>query len=180
MTQTAISSLMCEEVLDSSLLNKTPEPTNRDVIAATTTDYFQWENPLTVKAIQDHSQIKDVRILQNLLRNEDRFLPEIPDYMSNKQLNSITPDMRKIVADWMLEVIQEQNSQPEVFCLAMNIMDRFLSQMKVLRTQLQLLGAVCILIASKILEPCPIPGNSLIVYTDYSITAEELKVWFLN
>merc|ERR1711902_175669 len=179
MTQTAISSLMCEEVLDSSLLNKTPEPTNRDAIAATTTDYFQWENPLTVKAIQDHSQIKDVRILQNLLRNEDRFLPEIPDYMSNKQLNSITPDMRKIVADWMLEVIREQNSQPEVFCLAMNIMDRFLSQMKVLRTQLQLLGAVCILIASKIREPCPIPGKSLITYTDYSITAEELKEWEL-
>ena len=180
MTQTAISSLMCEEVLDSSLLNKTPEPTNRDAIAATTTDYFQWENPLTVKAIQDHSQIKDVRILQNLLRNEDRFLPEIPDYMSNKQLNSITPDMRKIVADWMLEVIQEQNSQPEVFCLAMNIMDRFLSQMKVLRTQLQLLGAVCILIASKIREPCPIPGKSLIIYTDYSISAEELKVRLLK
>merc|ERR1711994_464186 len=180
MTQTAIYSLMCEEVLDSSLLNKTPEPTNSDAIAATTTDYFQWENPLTVKAIQDHSQIKDVRILQNLLRNEDRFLPEIPDYMSNKQLNSITPDMRKIVADWMLEVIQEQNSQPEVFCLAMNIMDRFLSQMKVLRTQLQLLGAVCILIASKIREPCPIPGKSLIIYTDYSISAEELKQWELS
>merc|ERR1712203_836050 len=179
MTQTAISSLMCEEVLDSSLLNKTPEPTNRDVIAATTTDYFQWENPLTVKAIQDHSQIKDVRILQNLLRNEDRFLPEIPDYMSNKQLNSITPDMRKIVADWMLEVIQEQNSQPEVFCLAMNIMDRFLSQTPVLRNQLQLLGAVCTLIASKTREPCPIPGKSLIIYTDYSITAEELKEWEL-
>ena len=181
MTQTAISSLMCEEVLDSSLLNKTPEPTNRDAIAATTTDYFQWENPLTVKAIQDHSQIKDVRILQNLLRNEDRFLPDCPDYMTNKELNhSITPDMRKIVADWMLEVIQEQNSQPEVFCLAMNIMDRFLSQMKVLRTQLQLLGAVCILIASKIREPCPIPGKSLIIYTDYSISAEELKVRLLK
>merc|ERR1711953_779336 len=173
MTQTAISSLMCEEVLDSSLLNKTPEQ-NRDA-----TDWIPWENPLTVKAIQDHSQIKDVRILQNLLRNEDRFLPEIPDYMSNKQLNSITPDMRKIVADWMLEVIQEQNSQPEVFCLAMNIMDRFLSQMKVLRTQLQLLGAVCTLIAPKIREPCPIPGKSLIIYTDYSISAEELKEWEL-
>merc|ERR1712226_1599599 len=169
MTQTAISSLMCEEVLDSSLLNKTPEPNNRDA----TTDWIPWENPLTVKAIQDHSQIKDVRILQNLLRNEDRFLPEIPDYMSNKQLNRITPDMRKIVADWMLEVIQEQNSQPEVFCLAMNIMDRFLSQMAVQKYQMQLLGAVCILIASKIREPCPIPGKSLIIYTDYSITAEE-------
>merc|ERR1712141_447803 len=97
MTQTSISSLMCEEVLDSSLLNKTPEQ-NRDA-----TDWIPWENPLTVKAIQDHSQIKDVRILQNLLRNEDRFLPDCPDYMTNKELNhSITPDMRKIVADWML------------------------------------------------------------------------------
>ena len=45
MTQTAISSLMCEEVLDSSLLNKTPEPNNRDA----TTDWIPWENPLTVK-----------------------------------------------------------------------------------------------------------------------------------
>merc|ERR1712218_620947 len=179
MTQTAISSLMCEEVLDSSLLNKTPEPTNRDAIAATTTDYFQWENPLAVKAIQDHSQIKDVRILQNLLRNEDRFLPEIPDYMKTLQSNNITPDMRKIVADWMLEVIQEQNSQPEVFCLAINVLDRFLSQTQIQRQQLQLLGAVCILIASKIREPCPIPGKSLIIYTDYSITAEELKEWEL-
>merc|ERR1711936_380929 len=174
MTQTSISSLMCEEVLDSSLLNKTPEQ-NRDA-----TDWIPWENPLTVTAIQDHSQIKDVRILQNLLRNEDRFLPDCPDYMTNKELNhSITPDMRKIVADWMLEVIQEQNSQPEVFCLAMNIMDRFLSQTPVLRNQLQLLGAVCTLIASKIREPCPIPGKSLIIYTDYSITAEELKEWEL-
>ena len=94
--------------------------------------------------------------------------------------SSITPDMRKIVAEWMLQVIHEENSQPEVFCLAMNIMDQFLSQTPVLKNRLQLLGTVCILIASKILEPCPIPGNSLIVYTDYSITAEELKVWFLN
>ena len=93
--------------------------------------------------------------------------------------SSITPDMREIVAEWMLQVIQEENSQPEVFCLAMNIMDRFLSQTPVLRNQLQLLGAVCTLIASKIREPCPIPGKSLIIYTDYSITAEELKVWFL-
>ena len=84
--------------------------------------------------------------------------------------------MRKIVADWMLEVIQEQNSQPEVFCLAINVLDRFLSQTQIQRQQLQLLGAVCILIASKIREPCPIPGKSLIIYTDYSITAEELKV----
>ena len=172
MTQTNISSLLCEESLDTSLLNKTPEHKS----AAHPEGWLPWEAPVTVKAIQDHSQIKDVRILQNLLRNEDRFLPEIPDYMKTLQLNNITADMRKTVANWMLEVIREQNSQAEVFCLSMNILDRFLSQTQIHRSQLQLLGAVCILIASKIREPCPIPGKSLIIYTDYSITAEELKV----
>ena len=81
MTQTNISSLICEEVLDSNLCNKTPE---RSTISE---DWIQWESPITVKAIQDHSQIKDVRILQNLLRNEDRFLPEIPDYMKTLQVS---------------------------------------------------------------------------------------------
>jgi len=174
MTQTNISSLLCEESLDTSLLNKTPEHNSTHPEG-----WLPWEAPVTVKAIQDHSQIKDVRILQNLLRNEDRFLPEIPDYMKTLQSNNITAEMRKTVANWMLEVIREQNSQAEVFCLSMNILDRFLSQTQIHRSQLQLLGAVCILIASKIREPCPIPGKSLIIYTDYSITAEELKEWEL-
>ena len=84
--------------------------------------------------------------------------------------------MRKIVAEWMLEVVHEQNSQPEVFCLAMNIMDRFLCQCRIAKSQLQLLGSVCLLISSKIREACSIPGKTLITYTDYSITSEELKV----
>jgi len=173
MTQTNISSLLCEESLDTSLLNKTPEHNSTHPEG-----WLPWEAPVTVKAIQDHSQIKDVRILQNLLRNEDRFLPEIPDYMKTLQSNNITAEMRKTVANWMLEVIREQNSQAEVFCLSMNILDRFLSQTQIHRSQLQLLGAVCILIASKIREPCPIPGKSLIIYTDYSITAEGAKTAF--
>ena len=63
-----------------------------------------------------------------------------------------------------------------LFALAVNVMDRFLCQCPVRKSQLQLVGSVCILIASKIREPCPIPGQTLIVYTDYSITSEELKV----
>ena len=166
---TQISSLMCDEVLDPSILNQTPEH-KPDL-----DNWIPWESPLTVKAIQDTTQIKDVRILQNLLRNEDRFLPDTPDYMNTFQ-PMVTPQMRKIVADWMLEIIHAQNSQPEVFCLAMNIMDRFLCQIKIHSSQMQLLGAVCILIASKIREPCPVPGKNLIEYTDFSITAEEIKV----
>jgi len=169
---TQISSLMCDEVLDPSILNQTPEH-KPDL-----DNWIPWESPLTVKAIQDTTQIKDVRILQNLLRNEDRFLPDTPDYMNTFQ-PMVTPAMRKIVADWMLEIIHAQNSQPEVFCLAMNVMDRFLCQIKIHSGQMQLLGAVCILIASKIREPCPVPGKNLIEYTDFSITAEEIKEWEL-
>merc|ERR1712170_209505 len=169
---TQISNLMCDEVLDPSILNQTPEH-KPDL-----DNWIPWESPLTVKAVQDTTQIKDVRILQNLLRNEDRFLPDTPDYMNTFQ-PMVTPQMRKIVADWMLEIIHAQNSQPEVFCLAMNIMDRFLCQIKIHSSQMQLLGAVCILIASKIREPCPVPGKNLIEYTDFSITAEEIKEWEL-
>jgi len=172
MTATQMSSLMCDEVLDPSILNQTPEH-KPDL-----DNWIPWESPLTVKAIQDTTQIKDVRILQNLLRNEDRFMPDTPDYMNTFQ-PMVTPAMRKIVADWMLEIIHAQNSQPEVFCLAMNVMDRFLCQIKIHSSQMQLLGAVCILIASKIREPCPVPGKNLIEYTDYSITAEEIKEWEL-
>ena len=163
------NSLLCTEVLDVAELQKTP-PNMRQQIYP--------EMPPTVKAVEDMSQLRDDRVLQNLLRNEEKYLPVVPDYMNNVQTH-ITTSMRKIVADWMLEVVHEQNSQPEVFYLAMNIVDRFLCRCRIMKSQLQLLGTVAILISSKIREPCPIPGKTLITYTDNSVTAEELKEWEL-
>ena len=165
MTQSILSSLMCDEALDS--LQKTPEHKEKPEFVPS------YQSPIAVKAIKDLSQVKDVRVLQNLLRNEERFMPSF-DYMSNQPM--ITADMRKIVSEWMLDIVQQERSQPEVFCLAINILDRFLSTCAIYKTQLQLLGAVCLLIASKIREPCPILGKNLILYSDYSINAEEIKV----
>jgi|ERR1711884_359664 len=168
MTQSILSSLMCDEALDS--LQKTPEHKEKPEFVPS------YQSPIAVKAIKDLSQVKDVRVLQNLLRNEERFMPSF-DYMSNQPM--ITADMRKIVSEWMLDIVQQERSQPEVFCLAINILDRFLSTCAIYKTQLQLLGAVCLLIASKIREPCPILGKNLILYSDYSINAEEIKNWEL-
>ena len=170
-------SLLCNETLDVQALNKTPpnnENNQRFDNPALALGYPD-SMPPTVKALHDQTQLNDARVLQNLLRNEHRFTPEVKDYMRTVQ-SDITPDMRKLVSDWMLGVVHEQNSQPEVFCVAMNLLDRFLCHCCIRRSQLQLLGSVCILIGSKIREPCPIPGKTLITYTDYSITAEELKV----
>ena len=169
MTQSILSSLMCEEALDASLLQKTPEHCTEKPEF----DIPNYENPIVVKSTQDIKQIKDVRILQNLLRNEERFLPT-PDFLANQPM--ITPQMRQIVANWLLDIVQDGNNTSEVFCLAMNIMDRFLCTTKIHTTMYQLLGAVCLLIASKTREPLPIPGQTLIKNSDYSITAEEIKV----
>ena len=167
------SNLFCNEVLD---LSELAQPMQQQQQPEQQQQQPQYSH--CVPALQDLCQIKDDRILQNLLRNEERFLPKTDDYMRIVQFPNITPEMRSTVAEWMLDVVRDQDSQPEVFCLAMNILDRFLSRCKILKSQLQLLGAVSILIASKIWEPEPIPGRKLIEFTDYSIMNDELKVCY--
>eukprot|EP00096_Caligus_rogercresseyi_P008351 TRINITY_DN2702_c0_g1_i2.p1 TRINITY_DN2702_c0_g1~~TRINITY_DN2702_c0_g1_i2.p1 ORF type:complete len:367 (+),score=88.48 TRINITY_DN2702_c0_g1_i2:211-1311(+) len=168
-----LSDLRCSEVLDDKGLTPSlpiPVPPHRGP-----------ENEgdfLPVKALNDPVLFKDDRILQNLLRLEDNYLPHTPDYFKYIQ-KDISPSMRKIVGDWMLQLCQELSCAPEVFCLAMNYMDRFLSRVPVDKSKLQLVGAVCLLVASKFRETRPILGERLIFYTDFSITSEEIKDWEL-
>lgn len=71
---------------------------------------------------------------------------------------------------------EEQTCEEEVFPLSMNYMDRFLSVCDIKRNQLQLLGATCMLLASKLKETLPMQAQKLVIYTDYSITLDDLKV----
>ena len=60
----------------------------------------------------------------------------------------------------------------------MNYLDRFLSVQNIKKTQLQLLGATCMYVASKLKETIPLTGEKLVIYTDNSITVNELLVSF--
>lgn len=71
---------------------------------------------------------------------------------------------------------EEQHCEAEVFNLAMNYLDRFLSIVSINRNQLQLLGTSCMFIASKLKETIPLSSEKLINYTDNSITMQELLV----
>jgi len=76
----------------------------------------------------------------------------------------------------LLQVCEEQKCQEEVFPLAMNCMDRFLSVCPIKRSQLQLLGCVCLLLSSKLRQPESIPAKTLVELTDNCITVDDLLV----
>lgn len=136
---------------------------------------------LELRSEEDPALAGDARVLANILaRQEPRgseaaAAGEFEDYFETVQ-TEIKSHMRKIVSDWMLEVCEEQQCQPEVFHLAMNYMDRFLGRVRIQKNQFQLLGCVCLFLASKFKETCPLPAESLVIYTDNSVTTYEITV----
>lgn len=79
-----------------------------------------------------------------------------------------------------LQVCEDQSCQEEVFPLAISYLDRFLSICTVGKSQLQLLGTACLLLASKLREPSSrgLPAELLVFYTANSITLADLCVSF--
>ena len=128
-------------------------------------------------ALFDPVFIEDDRVLQNLLKTQDSY-GILCSYFKCAQ-SELTVKMREQVAQWMLEICEEEKCQEDVFPLAMNILDRFLSKVKIRRNQLQLLGTVCLFLSSKLRQTRPLCAYNLIAYTDFSITMEQLYHWEL-
>ena len=101
------------------------------------------------------------------------------DYCGRKE-SLIAPHMRKIVTDWMFEVCEDQQCQPEVFFLAVNYLDRYLSLVNITKNQFQLAASTCLLLASKFSQVVPLSTEQLVIYTDNSVTVEELRQMELN
>uniref|UniRef100_A0A8C7B4Q1 G1/S-specific cyclin-D3 n=4 Tax=Mustelidae TaxID=9655 RepID=A0A8C7B4Q1_NEOVI len=127
------------------------------------------------RAGPDPRLLGDQRVLQSLLRLEERYVPRASYFQCVQR--EIKPHMRKMLAYWMLEVCEEQRCEEEVFPLAMNYLDRYLSCVPTRKAQLQLLGAVCMLLASKLRETTPLTIEKLCIYTDHSVSPRQLRDW---
>lgn len=130
-----------------------------------------------IRASLDPVLLDDERVLRNLLDVEEKYAITA-SYFKCVQTD-IKAHMRPMVATWMLEVCEDQNCQEGVFSLAMNYMDRFLSMVNIHRSQLQLLGAVCLFLASKMKDSRPLAAEKLCMYTAQSISLQEVTSWEL-
>lgn len=81
-------------------------------------------------------------------RAQARLRPSPINYMESVQ-QSLTPAMRGILIDWLVEVAEEYELSSETLFLAVNYLDRFASKNLVDRRKFQLVGVGCMLIASK-------------------------------
>jgi cyclin A len=84
------------------------------------------------------------------------FYPQLvirpnPGYVANVQ-HDMSPHMRKILVDWLVEVAQEYRLTSDTLHLTVDLLNRFLSLEPVQREELQLAGIACMWIAAKFEE----------------------------
>lgn len=71
----------------------------------------------------------------------------LPDYIEKVQ-KDVTPSMRGVLVDWLVEVAEEYKLISETLYLTISHIDRFLSVKTVNKQKLQLVGVSAMLIAS--------------------------------
>ncbi|XP_076370122.1 G1/S-specific cyclin-D2-like [Tachypleus tridentatus] len=139
-------------------------------------DLLCCEGNVEMKSNEDPVLCSD-KTLQNALRLEERYT--VTSSYFNCFQKELKPYMRNVVTTWMWEVCEDEQCQKDVFPLAVNCLDRFLCVVEIRKSQLQLVGAVCLFLASKVRQTRPILSEKLCAYTDNSVTLEELLNWEL-
>ncbi|XP_073699517.1 G1/S-specific cyclin-D3 [Garra rufa] len=121
-----------------------------------------------IRAFRDAVLTRDSRVCQNLLSSER------PSIKPGTEPTDEQRYVRRILTGWMLQVCEDQKCEEEVFPLAVHYLDRYMSQNAVRRCRLQLLGCVCMFLASKLRESVPLSAAKLCVYTDHAVTVPEI------
>jgi hypothetical protein len=96
-------------------------------------------NPAAVSDIAQ--EIADMFLLR------EKTMDRHAGYMTKQ--GEVNEKMRTILVDWLVDVHLKFKLHEETFFLAVNLIDRYLAVTKVSRSQLQLVGVTCMLLAAK-------------------------------
>lgn len=94
-----------------------------------------------------------------------------PDFSA---LTEITPRMRTILVDWLIEVHYKYKLNPATLWLCINILDRYMERVDFARNQLQLVGITALFIACKFEEFRAPLVNDFVVLTDSAYQHSEI------
>ncbi|XP_043952945.1 G2/mitotic-specific cyclin-B3 [Gambusia affinis] len=109
-------------------------------------------------------------IFDYLKKREERFV--LSNYMDKQPY--LSPDMRAILIDWLVEVQENFELFHETLYLAVKLTDHYLSEVPIHRDMLQLVGSTALLIACKFEERCPPPVEDFLYICDDAYKRREL------
>ncbi|XP_047241985.1 G2/mitotic-specific cyclin-B3 [Girardinichthys multiradiatus] len=109
-------------------------------------------------------------IFDYLKQREEKFV--LSNYMHKQQ--SLNPEMRAILVDWLVEVQENFELFHETLYLAVKMTDHYLSEAPIHRQKLQLVGSTAMLIASKFEERCPPSVEDFLYICDDAYKKDEL------
>lgn len=130
------------------------KPSSEEVITVEKPSLNNWVDKLPA---HDRGDVSDPRfvseyvnqIFEKMLQTESQNSPIVGDYMTACQTD-LSERMRGVLVDWLVEVHWKFKLYPETLFLTVNLLDRFLSvKPNIPRSQLQLVGITCLLIAAK-------------------------------
>lgn len=122
---------------------------------------------VNVQEVQEYA----ADIGNNLLIEEQIFRPR-GDYMDIQ--TQLTPKMRTILLDWLIEVHMKYKLRSETLYLAISLIDNYLSKQAVTRNRLQLVGVVAMFVASKFEEIHPPEIGDWVYITDKAYTKQDV------
>ncbi|KAH3756739.1 cyclin B [Pelomyxa schiedti] len=101
---------------------------------------------------------------------EDRI-----DYTYMTRQRFVTPNMRNILVDWMVEVHHQFRLLLDTLYVAVMVVDKYLMSHEIQRAKLQLLGATALFIASKYEEVYALEAGDLVKISESVFKVEDLQ-----
>ena len=97
------------ETIDNMHMQRLNNYDNDEVVQ--TPNFVDFFIPHFIKAYRDRAILDDSRVFSIMLALEEWYIPDTDLYYCSSHQNEIKLHMRKIVADWMLDVCVDQRCQ---------------------------------------------------------------------